>query len=229
MRSLPGFVGGAPSSSIGLLSAEMTTLLSRDMQCYYRVTRCNVEWAHLTYSTINALVSTLQLPDRQHGSHLRRQPGPHQLSGVRPGEPRVPVLLARVYRYRPSSSTRRHGEVHHLRGQQGGVRHLPHYGSAPEDHRKVSWVLRCIFDTSNLTTLPLFRFRCDSPLERQLITISFRSFSPTPGALEYKPGRDYFLVSTSSRTDLHQRVRKSPKILAVFTTLCVTSSKFPHL
>jgi len=48
--------------------------------------------------------------------------------------------------------------------------------------------------------------KCDSPLERRFFTISFRSFSPTPGAVEFKPGRDYFFISTSSPTDIHQRV-----------------------
>ena len=30
-----------------------------------------------------------------------------------------------------------------------------------------------------------------------------RSFSPTPGALEYHPGKDYYFISTSSKGDLH--------------------------
>ncbi len=48
--------------------------------------------------------------------------------------------------------------------------------------------------------------QCDTPRQLQLITISFRSFSPTPGALEYSPGSDYYFISTSSKVDLHQRV-----------------------
>ena len=38
------------------------------------------------------------------------------------------------------------------------------------------------------------------------VTITFRSFTPTPGSLEYKPGQDYYFISTSSTRDLHQRV-----------------------
>ncbi len=48
--------------------------------------------------------------------------------------------------------------------------------------------------------------RCTTPHKLQFITISFRSFTPIPGALEYRPGQDYYFISTSSKTDLHQRV-----------------------
>lgn len=47
---------------------------------------------------------------------------------------------------------------------------------------------------------------CDSPHKLSYVTITFRSFSPIPGSLEFKPGHDYFFISTSSRTDLHRRV-----------------------
>ena len=33
----------------------------------------------------------------------------------------------------------------------------------------------------------------------------FRSFSPSPRGLEFHPGQDYYFISTSSRTDLHER------------------------
>merc|ERR1719228_1357734 len=47
---------------------------------------------------------------------------------------------------------------------------------------------------------------CDKP-ERQLqFTITFRSFSPTPRGLEFRPGQDYYFISTSSRRDIHRRV-----------------------
>lgn len=48
--------------------------------------------------------------------------------------------------------------------------------------------------------------KCDSPRERKFFTVSFRSFSPSPGALEFKPGNDYHFISTSSKMDLHNRV-----------------------
>merc|ERR1711997_79724 len=33
-----------------------------------------------------------------------------------------------------------------------------------------------------------------------------RTFPPTPGGLEFRPGQDYYFVSTSSRLDIHRRV-----------------------
>ena len=47
---------------------------------------------------------------------------------------------------------------------------------------------------------------CDKPYSLQYFTISFRSFSPTPGALEFHAGTDYYFISTSSHSDLHRRV-----------------------
>lgn len=46
---------------------------------------------------------------------------------------------------------------------------------------------------------------CDNP-DRPPITITFRSFSPSPRGLEFHPGQDYYFISTSSATDLHRRV-----------------------
>ena len=43
---------------------------------------------------------------------------------------------------------------------------------------------------------------CNKP---DYFTITFRSFSPTPGGLEFKPGQTYYLVSTSTARDLHRR------------------------
>ena len=47
---------------------------------------------------------------------------------------------------------------------------------------------------------------CDKPHQLMYFTITFRSFTPTPGGLEFKPGVDYFFVSTSSRTDLNRKI-----------------------
>ena len=47
---------------------------------------------------------------------------------------------------------------------------------------------------------------CDKPHELIYFTITFRSFTPTPGGLEFKPGVDYFFISTSSRSDLYRQV-----------------------
>lgn len=47
---------------------------------------------------------------------------------------------------------------------------------------------------------------CDRPDRQLQFTITFRSFSPTPRGLEFRPGQDYYFISTSSRSDLHRRV-----------------------
>jgi len=47
---------------------------------------------------------------------------------------------------------------------------------------------------------------CDKPHQLMYFTITFRSFTPTPGGLEFKPGVDYFFISTSSRSDLHRKI-----------------------
>ena len=47
---------------------------------------------------------------------------------------------------------------------------------------------------------------CNRPHRLMYFTITFRSFTPTPGGLEFKPGHDYYFISTSSRDDLHRRV-----------------------
>merc|ERR1712026_189020 len=36
-------------------------------------------------------------------------------------------------------------------------------------------------------------------------TITFRSFTPTPGALEFSPGKEYYFISTSTNKDIHRR------------------------
>ena len=46
---------------------------------------------------------------------------------------------------------------------------------------------------------------CDSPSELMYFTITFRSFTPTPGGMEFLPGRNYYFISTSSSDDLHQK------------------------
>ena len=47
---------------------------------------------------------------------------------------------------------------------------------------------------------------CNKPEEFEYITITFRKFSPIPGGLEFRPGQNYYLISTSTRRDLHRRV-----------------------
>jgi len=47
---------------------------------------------------------------------------------------------------------------------------------------------------------------CDKPDRELQFTITFRSFSPTPRGLEFRPGQDYYFISTSSRRDIYRRV-----------------------
>ncbi len=46
---------------------------------------------------------------------------------------------------------------------------------------------------------------CDRPGKLMYVSISFRSFSPTPGGMEFKPGHDYYFISTSADGDLWRR------------------------
>ena len=46
---------------------------------------------------------------------------------------------------------------------------------------------------------------CNRPYMLSYYTISFRSFSPSPGALEFQAGKDYYFMTTSSKEDLHLR------------------------
>ena len=47
---------------------------------------------------------------------------------------------------------------------------------------------------------------CNKPHRLLYVTITFRSFTPTPGGLEFKPGQDYYFLSTSSHSDIERRV-----------------------
>lgn len=63
------------------------------------------------------------------------------------------------------------------------------------------------FETCRIMSAhPRIIANCDKPYSLRYFTISFRSFSPTPGALEFHPGKDYYFISTSSQSDLHRRV-----------------------
>ena len=46
---------------------------------------------------------------------------------------------------------------------------------------------------------------CTRPQELSYFTISFRSFTPVPGGLEFSPGQDYYFISTSGPNDLHRK------------------------
>lgn len=44
---------------------------------------------------------------------------------------------------------------------------------------------------------------CDQPKSFMYFTITFRSFSPSPQQMEFKPGRNYYLISTATQADLY--------------------------
>lgn len=66
---------------------------------------------------------------------------------------------------------------------------------------------------------------CTEPHKVRFFTISFRSFSPMPNSLEYRPGHDYYFISTSTNTDLHRRIHgscRSNNMRVVFKVANVT-------
>ena len=76
----------------------------------------------------------------------------------------------------------------------------------PERHVIYS-VSREEFDSCRITNpKPKIVAICNQPHRLMYFTITFRSFTPTPGGLEFRPGQDYYFISTSSREDLHRRV-----------------------
>ena len=63
------------------------------------------------------------------------------------------------------------------------------------------------YDTCTITNPnPQVIAICNKPEELKYFTITFRSFTPTPGGLEFKPGLDYYFISTSANDDLDERV-----------------------
>ena len=63
------------------------------------------------------------------------------------------------------------------------------------------------FDSCRVTSpRPKIVAICKRQESFKYFTITFRSFSPTPGGMEFKPGQSYYLISTSTATNLHRRV-----------------------
>ena len=63
------------------------------------------------------------------------------------------------------------------------------------------------FDNCRVTSpKPKIVAICKRQERFKYFTITFRSFSPTPGGMEFKPGQSYYLISTSTRNNLHRRV-----------------------
>ncbi|XP_055933774.1 ephrin-B2-like isoform X1 [Argiope bruennichi] len=70
---------------------------------------------------------------------------------------------------------------------------------------------------------------CDKPNQVMYFTITFRSFTPQPGGLEFLPGHDYYFVSTSTGdpAGLHQRVggRCATHNMKVIFKVCCSPTK----
>jgi len=82
-------------------------------------------------------------------------------------------------------------------------------GSDPSDAEQyiIYSVSKREYETCRITQPdPKIVALCNRPHELMYFTITFRSFTPTPGGLEFSPGQDYYFISTSSRGDLHRRV-----------------------
>jgi len=63
------------------------------------------------------------------------------------------------------------------------------------------------FDNCRVTSpRPKIVAICNRPQTFMYFTVTFRSFTPTPGGLEFIPGNDYYFISTSTSKDIHRRV-----------------------
>jgi len=91
-------------------------------------------------------------------------------------------------------------------GGGGGGRVRGARGTEDDEKYIVYNVSKEEYDTCRISqSNPKVVAQCDNPA-RPPVTITFRSFSPSPRGLEFHPGQDYYFISTSSRTDLHRRV-----------------------
>merc|ERR1712141_543276 len=105
----------------------------------------------------------------------------------------------------------------------------------PEKHVIYS-VSREEFDSCRITNpKPKIVAICNQPHRLMYFTITFRSFTPTPGGLEFRPGQDYYFISTASREDLHRRVgggcstHNMKMIFKVANNREITDDNLPHI
>lgn len=62
----------------------------------------------------------------------------------------------------------------------------------------VSQVSKEEYDTCRITNPnPRIIAICDKPYKLMYFTITFRSFTPQPGGLEFQPGQDYYFICES--------------------------------
>ncbi|XP_070507817.1 ephrin-B1-like [Chironomus tepperi] len=87
----------------------------------------------------------------------------------------------------------------------------PLYDSSANENETEKYIIYNVskveYETCRITNPnPRIIAICDKPYSVNLVTISFRPFTPQPGGLEFKPGKDYYFISTSSRDDIHRRI-----------------------
>jgi hypothetical protein len=102
------------------------------------------------------------------------------------------------------------GGNHHWEYDQVNIV-CPVYKTASPTGRREQYIIYSVtqheYDSCRITQPnPKIVALCNRPHELMYFTITFRSFTPTPGGLEFRPGQDYYFISTSSRNDLHRRV-----------------------
>ena len=67
-------------------------------------------------------------------------------------------------------------------------------------------VTRDEYETCNIVTPnPKVVADCRNPHRKLYFTITFRTFTPSPGGMEFRPGQDYFFISTSDPENIHQK------------------------
>merc|ERR1712179_270383 len=76
-----------------------------------------------------------------------------------------------------------------------------------KEHHVIYSVSRHEFMTRRVTNpRPEKVMVCNKTNPGQFRTITFRPFSPSPGGLEFRPGQEYFFISTATQRDIHRRV-----------------------
>ncbi|XP_042145364.1 ephrin-A5 isoform X1 [Ixodes scapularis] len=88
------------------------------------------------------------------------------------------------------------------------------------------------YDSCRITNpMPRIIAVCDRPHQLMYFTITFRSFTPQPGGLEFRPGQDYYFISTSTGDvgGLHRRIggRCATHNMKVIFKVCCDPSKTP--
>ncbi|GIX68666.1 ephrin-B1 [Caerostris darwini] len=107
-------------------------------------------------------------------------------------------------------------------------------GTEDEDDEEEQYIIYNVskeeYDSCRITTpQPRIIAVCDKPNQVMYFTITFRSFTPQPGGLEFLPGHDYYFVSTSTGNaqGLHQRVggRCATHNMKVIFKVCCSPTK----